>query len=48
MQDVSWYRDHSAGGGLVVADPEKGWHQSYAIPIPVHVDGSYQAELYVA
>ena len=24
-----------------------GWHQPYAIPIPVHVDGSYQAELYV-
>ena len=37
-----------AGGGLVVADPETGWRQAYTIPIPVHVDGSYQAELYVA
>ena len=25
-----------------------GWHQTYRVPIPVHVDGSYQAELYVA
>ena len=35
------------GGGLVVVDPKMGWQQSYAIPIPVHVDGSYQVELYV-
>ena len=35
-------------GGLMVADPESGWRQSYAIPVAVHVDGSYQAELCVA
>ena len=48
VQDASWYPNHTAGGGLVVADPATGWHQSYRVPIPVHVDGSYQAELYVA
>ena len=48
VQDASWYPIHTAGGGLVVADPETGWRQAYSIPIPVHVDGSYQAELYVA
>ena len=48
MQDASWYPNHTAGGGLVVADPTTGWHRIYRIPIPVHVDGSYQAELYVA
>ena len=36
------------GGGMVVADPETGWRQSYAIPIQVHVDRSSHAELYVA
>ena len=48
VQDASWYPNRTAGGGLVVADPETGWRQAYTIPIPVHVDGSYQAELYVA
>ena len=48
VQDASWYPNHTAGGGLVVADPVTGWSQAYRIPIPVHVDGSYQAELYVA
>ena len=48
MQDASWYPNHTAGGGLVVAEPTTGWHQTFRIPIPVHVDGSYQAELYVA
>ena len=45
VQDASWYPNHTAGGGLVVADPVTGWHQ---VPILVHVDGSYQGELYVA
>ena len=48
MQDASWYPNHTAGRGLVVADPETGWSRTYRIPIPVHVDGPYQAELYVA
>ena len=48
MQDASWYPNHTAGGSLVVADPVTGWHQTYRVPIAVHVDGSYQAELYVA
>ena len=48
MQDAPWYPNHTAGGGLVVADPTTGWHQIYRIPIPVHVDRSYQEELYVA
>ena len=43
-----WYPNHTTGGGLVVADPETGWSQTYSIPIPVHVDGSYQAESYDA
>ena len=47
-QDASWYPNHTNGGGLVVADPATGWSQTYRIPIPVHVEGSYQAELYVA
>ena len=46
VQDASWYPNHTAGGGLVVADPATGWHQTYRVPIPVHMDGSYQAELY--
>ena len=25
VQDASWYPNHTAGGGLVVADPEMGW-----------------------
>ena len=48
VQDASWYPNHTTGGGLVVADPMTGWHRTYRLPIPVHVDGSYQAELYVA
>ena len=47
-QDASCYSGHTVGAGLVVADPGTGWCRSYAIPILVHVDGSYQAELYVA
>ena len=48
MQDASWYPNHTAGAGLIVADPKSGWRQSYVIPISVHVDRLYQAELYVA
>ena len=48
VEDASWYPNHTASGGLVVTHPETGWCQAYCIPIPVHVDGSYQADLYVA
>ena len=48
MQDASWYANHTAGGSLVVAHPVTGWHQTYRVPITVHVDRCYQAELYVA
>ena len=48
VQDASGFPNHTARGGLVVADLATGWNQTYRIPIPVHVDGSYQAELYVA
>ena len=48
VQDASWYPNHTAGGALVVADPTAGWHRIYRIPIPVHVDGSYEGEVYVA
>ena len=41
MQDASWCPNHTAGAGLVVADPKTGWHRIYRIPILVHVDGSY-------
>ena len=40
VQDASWYPNHTAGGGLVVADLVTGWHQTYRVPIPMHVDGS--------
>ena len=48
VQDAPWYPRYTAGGGLVVADPTTGWHQTYRVPIPVHADGSSQAEHYVA
>ena len=48
VQDASWYPNHTARGGLVVADTAMGWSHTYRIPIPLHVDGSYHAELYIA
>ena len=48
VQDGSWYPNHTAGGILVVADPVTGWQRTYRVPSQVHVDGSYQAKLYVA
>ena len=48
MQDASWYPNHTTGGGLVVADPMTGLHQTYWVPIPVNVDESYQAQPSVA
>ena len=48
VQDASWYPNHTAGGGLVVAYPVTVRSQTYRIPILVHMDGFYQAALYVA
>ena len=47
IQITSWYPGHTAGGGLVATNPLTSWRQEYAIPLPLNVDGSYEAELYV-